>query len=159
MSRPPKRCEMTDFNWGSFVDKQIREAMEQGEFDNLKGEGKPLDLPDNPHEEEGKWAAHHLLKENNFTLPWIAKRQEISTAHERAKHPLQQCYKEVQDRLSFRPNDKQAKAMWERAVIVYQQKIAVINKMIDDYNLMAPSDSFRMLYLSAERDVERLESP
>lgn len=32
--------------WESPVDKQIREAQERGDFDNLPGAGKPLDLGD-----------------------------------------------------------------------------------------------------------------
>lgn len=32
----------------SWIDRQIREAMERGEFDNLPGAGKPLDLDDDP---------------------------------------------------------------------------------------------------------------
>ncbi|KRB48372.1 MULTISPECIES: DUF1992 domain-containing protein [unclassified Terrabacter] len=32
--------------WESAVDKQIREAQERGDFDNLPGAGKPLDLSD-----------------------------------------------------------------------------------------------------------------
>jgi len=31
---------------GSLVDRRIREAQERGEFDNLPGAGKPLDLSD-----------------------------------------------------------------------------------------------------------------
>ena len=30
--------------WESLVDQKIREAMEQGEFDNLTGAGQPIDL-------------------------------------------------------------------------------------------------------------------
>jgi len=31
-------------DWESEVEKAIREAMEQGKLDNLKGKGKPQDL-------------------------------------------------------------------------------------------------------------------
>ena len=37
---------MTQPYWESPVDKQIREAQERGDFDNLPGAGKPLDLGD-----------------------------------------------------------------------------------------------------------------
>src|SRR5689334_18044687 len=37
-----ERVSVTD--WGSYIDRQIRKAMEDGDFDNLPGEGKPLDL-------------------------------------------------------------------------------------------------------------------
>ena len=32
----------------SWIDQQIREAQERGEFDNLPGKGRPLDLTPNP---------------------------------------------------------------------------------------------------------------
>ncbi len=149
---------MTNINWGSFVDKKIREAMDQGEFENLKGEGKPLPLEENPLEEEGKWAAHHLLKENGFTLPWIAKRAEILEEVERAKVPLNRAFEIFQDRISFRENDAQAKASWERSKAAYVQRVAAINKKIDDYNLMVPADNFQMLNRHPTKDIEQLEA-
>jgi hypothetical protein len=32
----------------SLVEKKIREAIEQGEFDDLPGKGKPVDTSENP---------------------------------------------------------------------------------------------------------------
>ena len=40
-ARPPERIR----NQTRWVDLQVREAMERGEFDDLPGAGKPLDLP------------------------------------------------------------------------------------------------------------------
>ena len=42
--------------WESLVDQKIREAMEQGEFDNLAGAGQPIDLSENPYEEDRRGA-------------------------------------------------------------------------------------------------------
>jgi hypothetical protein len=44
------------------VEKQIREAMEAGEFDNLPGKGQPIDLTENPFEDPDLRMAHHLLR-------------------------------------------------------------------------------------------------
>ncbi|HRW17392.1 MAG TPA: DUF1992 domain-containing protein [Dermatophilaceae bacterium] len=48
----------------SWVDRQIREAAERGEFDNLPGAGKPLDLggPDAP-EDPDWWVKAKLRRE------------------------------------------------------------------------------------------------
>jgi hypothetical protein len=51
---------MTD-RYESWVDKQIREAVERGEFDNLPGTGKPL--PDR----------NELYDENWWLKQWIAR--------------------------------------------------------------------------------------
>ena len=67
--------------WESAVDKQIREAQERGDFDDLPGRGKPLDLSTWG---EGDWAlAHHVLKQAGETLPWIAVARDIEAAEAR----------------------------------------------------------------------------
>ena len=43
---------MSRKDWESWIDQQIREAQERGEFDNLPGKGRPLDLTPNPHARE-----------------------------------------------------------------------------------------------------------
>lgn len=53
--------EMTT-RFESIVEKRIREAMEQGKFDNLPGHGKPLALEDDRHIPEDMRLAHKILK-------------------------------------------------------------------------------------------------
>ncbi|WP_235508799.1 DUF1992 domain-containing protein [Terrabacter sp. Root85] len=48
--------------WESPVDKQIREAQERGEFDNLPGAGKPLDLSDSG--DPDWWVKRFAAREN-----------------------------------------------------------------------------------------------
>jgi len=48
--------------WESPVDKQIREAQERGEFDNLPGAGKPLDLSDS--DDPDWWVKRFAAREN-----------------------------------------------------------------------------------------------
>jgi len=51
------------------VEQRIREAMENGEFDNLSGQGKPLPLNENPFLEPGLDLAFGLLqKYRNLAL-------------------------------------------------------------------------------------------
>ncbi|SDW63248.1 protein of unknown function [Amycolatopsis xylanica] len=46
----------------SFIDKQIREAIERGEFDDLPGAGKPLPGLDKPHDDQW-WLKGYLRRE------------------------------------------------------------------------------------------------
>ncbi|WP_020141896.1 DUF1992 domain-containing protein [Terracoccus sp. 273MFTsu3.1] len=48
--------------WESPVDRQIREAQERGEFDNLPGAGKPLDLSDSG--DPDWWVKRFAAREN-----------------------------------------------------------------------------------------------
>ena len=53
-------------SWESFVERQIREAQEAGEFDNLPGFGKPIPEPDEPDDE--LWWVKNLLKREKLSI-------------------------------------------------------------------------------------------
>ena len=49
----------------SVSERKIREAMERGEFDNLPGQGKPLDLSDR----DPNWWVKGLLEREQLRMP------------------------------------------------------------------------------------------
>ncbi|MBP1708136.1 MAG: hypothetical protein H6Q39_1860 [Chloroflexi bacterium] len=59
------------------VEEQIRKARERGEFDNLEGAGKPLDLSENPYEPPELRMVMRILKNNDFTPYWIQLGKDI----------------------------------------------------------------------------------
>ena len=69
--------------WEDSVERQIREAIERGEFDNLPGAGKPLAGLDGPRDEEW-WAKEKLRREKvSYLPPALAVRKELEVALER----------------------------------------------------------------------------
>jgi DnaJ family protein C protein 28 len=64
-------------NWSELVERQIVEAQERGEFDDLPGKGKPLDLTENPFADPDWRVAYKILQDNDFTLDWIELDKEI----------------------------------------------------------------------------------
>jgi hypothetical protein len=66
--------------FGTWVERQIREATERGEFDNLPGAGKPIADLDKPHDELW-WVKQKLRREHLSWLPQtIALRKEAEEA-------------------------------------------------------------------------------
>jgi hypothetical protein len=67
------------------VENRIREAIESGQFKNLPGAGRPLQLdePDSLHRD--MWLANHLLRNNKALPPWIELAKEIDAAGDRAE--------------------------------------------------------------------------
>src|SRR5437868_14613413 len=74
--------------WESLVDQKIREAMEQGEFDNLAGAGQPIDLSENPYEDPDWRTAHRMLRNARFAPAWIEERKDIDVELEAARIAL-----------------------------------------------------------------------
>jgi len=64
------------------AEKKIREAMDNGEFDDLPGKGKPLQLEDDRHIAQDIRLAHKILKNANCLPPELELRKEILTLEE-----------------------------------------------------------------------------
>jgi len=60
------------------VEKLIREAMDRGDFDNLKGKGKPLDLDAYFSTPENIRMAFSILKSNEFVPEEVEMLKEVA---------------------------------------------------------------------------------
>lgn len=82
-----------------WMEEIIEQAMRRGEFDDLPGKGKPLDLdqdePD-PYARGGSWIVNRVLRQNKAAPLWIELEKAIREDREwLAAHP-----KDHPDRLS-----------------------------------------------------------
>jgi len=62
----------------TWIDRQIREAQERGEFDNLPGAGKPIQGLDARHDDD--WWAKGLIEREKLPMPLpppLALRKEV----------------------------------------------------------------------------------
>lgn len=62
----------------SIAETRIKEAIDKGEFDNLPGAGKPLQLDDDSLVPEELRSAYRLLKNAGYVPPEISLRREIA---------------------------------------------------------------------------------
>ena len=66
--------------WESWIDRQIREAEDRGEFDDLAGAGKPIPDLDKPFDELW-WVKDKLRREGlSYMPPSVALRKEAGDA-------------------------------------------------------------------------------
>jgi hypothetical protein len=64
------------------ADERIRKAIERGEFDDLPGRGKPLELEDDSHLPADLRVAYKILKNADCLPPEIQLRKEIRTTED-----------------------------------------------------------------------------
>ena len=113
--------------WESWVERQIREAQERGDFDALPGLGKPL--PEEPW--HGDWAlAFHVLRQAGETLPWIALGKEIEQRREQLKRMRD-------DAARRHPEPAERSRLRKR----YLAAAAELDKALADYNFLVPTRS------------------
>ena len=83
----------------SAIEGKIREAIERGEFDDLKGKGKPLDLNAYFNTPEDLRMAYALLRSNDFVPTEVKLMNEISALKERLR--LSENYDERRNLQSY----------------------------------------------------------
>jgi hypothetical protein len=67
------------------VEEAIRAARERGEFDNLKGRGRPLDHSEYFSVAEDLRVAHHLLRNAGFVPEEVELQREIGELSEQLR--------------------------------------------------------------------------
>jgi DnaJ homolog subfamily C member 28 len=131
--------------FNKIAEDKIREAMLAGEFDNLPGKGKPLNLEENPFEPEDICIANNLLRQNNFCYPWMEKANEIQSAAEQLRLSASQCWPLLQT--------EGEKARFKSQ---YSQEIKTLNLKILDYNLQVPAPAFQKPALDPDLEIMKI---
>jgi TusA-related sulfurtransferase len=65
------------FGYLKIVEQRIKEALERGEFDNLQGQGEPLNLEDDRNIPEDLRLAYKILKNADCLPPELELKKEI----------------------------------------------------------------------------------
>ena len=144
--------------WESLIDQKIREAMEQGEFDDLPGKGNPVDTSENPFEDPELRLAHRMLRNAGFAPSWIEERKDIDAAFENARNQLSRVWTVLQNALGT-DNERRARARWEKALTSFRQQAGELNRRIKAWNLKVPAAGFQRRLIDIEREVSRVEHP
>jgi DnaJ family protein C protein 28 len=127
----------------NYIDEQIRDAEERGEFANLPGAGKPLRLERNVYAGD-KEMGYNLLKSNDFAPPEIELLKEIRTERERAEAKLAKVIHKSNTLRNRRvppfASEKRAfNSTVEKAAAEYEQTVRELNRKILTLNLITPS--------------------
>lgn len=145
----PKRKRLILPNLESAIDKQIREAMERGDFDNLRGKGKPLNLERDPGVPEDMELAFNLLKNAGYAPAWIETRKEVDAAQEKLFTPLR--------RFLARPpaHRREREQLQAKVIEQFRASAAELNRQIDTFNLNAPTPQVHLRRIRIDSEIEK----
>src|SRR5688500_834967 len=122
------------WNWGSHVDQMIREAQQRGDFDNLPGTGKPLDLDDNVFAGDMA-AAYRVAKNANASPLWVQLDKEIGGEKNGLEAYLERTARYLG---SMKGSAEVREAERVRARGIYVRRVEELNKKIQEYNVIRP---------------------
>lgn len=161
------------------VEDLITASMAAGVFSNLKGAGKPLtEEYTNPYLDETEQRLNKILQSNGFSPVWIVKENEIRCLIKQLRHRLKRDYisflitrgsstsyaiKHANTNFLENHNRRRvADSDWASAQTEADETIREVNKLIQDFNLIAPTLERQFMALSLERErrraVEAVES-
>ena len=141
-----------------YVEEQIQQAQERGEFDNLPGAGKPLDLDSNQFAGD-KALAYSMLKQSGFAPPEIELAKEIRSESEQAEAKLAKLRHKGNSlrtrRIPPPAGEKRAfNVAVEKATADYDQLLRELNRKILTFNLLTPV-SMHMPMFEVEKLVQQ----
>lgn len=144
-----------------YIDEQIQEAQARGEFDNLPGTGKPMDLDDTLFTGD-KAMAYSLLKQNGYAPPEIELAKEIRSEFEKAQVKFEKLRHQRNSLHTRRipPFDSEKRAFnhsVEKAASGYDQLLRELNRKIHNLNLITPS-SMHMPVFEVEKLVQEFRT-
>lgn len=140
----------------SNIEEIINRAMQNGEFDDLSGMGKPLDLREDAHSDPTFRMAHRIMQEHDITPSWIAQRKEIEQKRDAALQKLAQAWRWRQ---SAKSSDySNADQYWQRIHHETTLTLEKLNKQIFDYNLSTKIMSQHLRKIDLEREVQKIMS-
>ena len=155
----PKRRD-----WENEIEKQIRQAIERGEFDNLRGKGKPLNLGDDSFTPADMRLAYKIMKDAGVAPEWIEQNKEIRAELQRLKIFLDQQARWQREnrsklnRLSPYEMIKEHEHLAEKrehTIREYRERATALNKEIDSFNLKAPSVQLHHARVRIDEEVKK----
>ena len=151
-NKPPVRRRNADGRlqvgptWETLIDRQIREAVEEGKFDDLPHQGKPLPNDDNPW--AGDWGlAFHMLRNAEAAPPWIEADKEVRGLLARRDAILARAAAGPAPSVLARRRDRAA----------LEELVTRINASIAGLNAEAPTDRQHRRPLAVADELARYE--
>ena len=144
--------------WNSLIDDIINEARDEGKFDNLHGEGEPLELEENPYAND-KRMAYKLLKDNDYTLPWIDERKRILSDIDLFRSKIRRFWKQFSiewPTITTPANQAIARKRWQGHLSEWDADIEALNRRIRLLNLQLPVRNLELVQMTLRRELERV---
>lgn len=145
---------MGDFD--KLVEEKLREAIANGEFDNLPGKGKPQDLRVNPFVHPDDRMAQDILRAQGFGLPFIEERRDLLREREALLRALRTSWQRHGGALPTASARNRERARWNAAVAAFRGDAAALNARIRSHNHTVPLAGMRVKLLDPDAELAAL---
>lgn len=145
------------------ADRKIRDAQDEGAFDNLPGKGQPLNLDFDPRVPPELRAAYRMMKDAQLLPDWIQLHKEIRQRQAQWDARVEAYAVRREEDATHRPArggtgiDADLDRARERFLYRAAEGLCELNRMIDRFNLMVPVVSRQRLRIDVVEQMGLLE--
>jgi DnaJ homolog subfamily C member 28 len=146
------------FDWSNLIDDLIEEGRQKGIFDNLPGQGKPLDLDQNSYA-AGQALANKLLQDNDLKPAWLMQRDDIQEQMATLRQEIWLSWQRHERAYRLAGSVVQIDALvisWDDACLAWEARIAAINRQVDTFNLKRPVERMEMFKLQLAEELAKV---
>ncbi|XP_073043492.1 uncharacterized protein [Primulina eburnea] len=129
------------------VERRVWHAMEEGQFENLPGKGKPLDLTSNPHVDPAEDTLYRILNKNGCAPEWVELNKDIRSKIAAWRLALKKSW-------MFKGGHDDSK--WVELSESLKLQLRDLNNMVFRYNLIVPFGR-QMFGFKWEKELDRLQ--
>lgn len=138
--------ECDDEELRDLIESRIQNAMNEGEFDNLPGKGKPLkevnECRSSAHTDRSLDLVMRIMKQNNIKPPWIELMNDIDREKRLIRRDLKRAWKRFMACASDQRPD-----LWEFSLRLTEQRMKNVNRGVDHFNLTKPQSLLHLFRL------------
>ncbi|XP_051113988.1 uncharacterized protein LOC127239742 [Andrographis paniculata] len=132
------------------VEQRVWHAMEEGQFENLPGKGKPLDLNSNPHADPAEDTLYRILNKNGCAPEWVELNKEIRNNISTWRSNLTKAWMDCKSMCEDDPK-------WLKLSDALKLQLRDLNNKVFRYNLIVPSGR-QMFGFKWEKEIDRLKA-
>lgn len=140
---------LTSYKTGSQVEDQIQLSILQGDFDDLRGEGKPKDTWVNPFSDRAEDLAYDILRKHGVKPEWV----ETNASMTLLNNHLRALVRARLFSLALKGDDHLPPSLNEIAPSLRAQE-SLCWEICDLYNLQVPSHTLTRGRISAAYEIE-----
>lgn len=149
------------FEWQDLMDDLIEDGRRRGLFDDLPGQGRPLDLQENIYEGSNT-LANQLMKNNDIRPPWLVLRLEVTGKIDKLRNAIDQTWNRYRTAFAQNRAESHRPALtlgWDEVCQRWQAEIDKLNREIETYNLKRPPGQPEIFKLRLQDELERVGAP
>ncbi|KAJ6778286.1 hypothetical protein OIU74_002134 [Salix koriyanagi] len=129
------------------VEQRIWHSMEEGQFENLPGKGKPLNLSTDSHADPAEDTLYRILSKNGCAPEWVELNKEIT-------HQISEWRLALKKAWMSKCNGDYS--TWIEGSEILQVQLRDINNKVFRYNLIVPFGR-QMFGLKWEKELDRVK--